>query len=120
MTKSHFLPRMAVACGLILAALPAAQAQGPSQSSGYYDMCLKAANMPKPFGEWDLKGNAKLPQYCKCFAPLYEARAMKAMQAMQANPGKAPSVEQSNKEELELRNSCRKKLDLPLSVEAKM
>lgn len=116
---TEFFKHAAVVCGLMLAALPAAQAQGAKKSMGYYDMCLMGADMPKPFGEWDLKGNAKLPQYCQCFAPLFEARATKAMQAMQSNPGKAPSLEQSNKEELDLRNSCRKKLDLPLAVEPK-
>ncbi|UUZ51125.1 hypothetical protein LP420_17250 [Massilia sp. B-10] len=47
-------------------------------------MCINAASMPKPFGEYDLKGNPKLPEYCKCFSQAFEARAMKAMTAMQA------------------------------------
>lgn len=118
MNNAHFYKRLAVACGLVLASLPAAQAQANKQSMGYYDMCLKAADIPKPFGEWDLKGNAKLSPYCKCFAPKFEARAMKAMTAMQAG-AKPPSLEQSNKEEMDLRNSCRKELGLPLAVEPK-
>jgi len=118
MTNAHFFTRLAVACGLVLASLPAAQAQANFIGMNYYDMCLQAADVPKPFGEWDLKGNAKLPQYCKCFAPKFEARAMKAMKAMQAG-AKPPSLDQSNKEEMDLRNSCRKEVGLPLAVEPK-
>lgn len=84
----------------------------------YNDMCMNAANMPKPYGEWDLKGNAKLPEYCKCFVPAFQARAMKALTEMQAG-AKPPSLAQSNKEELELRNVCRKQVGLPLAVESK-
>jgi len=116
MTTFQFLQRATIAAGLLLAALPAAQAQGKQMS--YSDMCVNAATLPKPYGEWDLKGNAKLPEYCKCFSKLFEARAMKAMTAMQAG-AKPPSLEQSNKEELELRNVCRKQTGLPLAVEAK-
>lgn len=121
MTTLNFCKRAILACGLILSMLPAAHAQGLSKDIGYSEMCVKAADMPKPYGEWDLKGNAKLKRYCGCFAPLFEARAMKAAKFMEANPGKVPpgTLEQSSKEELDMRNSCRKKLGLPLAVEPK-
>lgn len=117
MSKFNLFHRATIGFGLLLAALPAAQAQAPKQM-GYSDMCINGASMPKPFGEYDLKGNPKLPEYCKCFSQAFEARAMKAMTAMQAG-AKPPSLEQSNKEELELRNVCRKKTGLPLAVEPK-
>lgn len=114
-TRAPMIASMIAA--LTLALLPSAHAQSPSQS--YYDMCLKAVDMPAPFGESDLKGNAKLPDYCKCFAPAFAARAQKAALYMQANPGKAPpgTLEQSNAEELAMRNSCRKQVGLPAAVD---
>jgi hypothetical protein len=118
MIKFNLFPRATIVFALLLAALPAAQAQAPKKQMGYSDMCINAASMPKPFGEYDLKGNPKLPEYCKCFSQAFEARAMKAITEMQAG-AKPPSLEQSNKEELELRNVCRKKTGLPLAVEPK-
>lgn len=102
---------------LLLATLSPAHAQTPTEA--YYDMCLKAVDYPAPFGESDLKGNAKLPDYCKCFAPAFAARAEKAARYMQANPGKAPpkTVEQTNAEELAMRNTCRKQVNLPAAVD---
>jgi len=102
---------------LLLATPSPAHAQSPTEA--YYDMCLKAVDFPAPFGESDLKGNAKLPDYCKCFAPVFAARAEKAARYMQANPGKAPpgTVEQSNAEELAMRNTCRKQVGLPAAVD---
>lgn len=81
-------------------------------SASYSDMCVESANMPKPFGESDLKGNPKLQAYCSCFGPKFMARA----QAAAKNMGKAPpSAAQQEREEIELRNSCRKQLGLPLA-----
>lgn len=96
------------------------QAQTPiPQDVGGSDACMQAVDYPKPFGEWDLKGNAKLRAYCGCLTPKFRVRAEEAMKYMQANPGKAPpgTLEQSVAEELELRNSCRKQLGLPLAVD---
>lgn len=118
MTKFNVFQRATIVFGLLFAALPAAQAQSPKKQMGYADMCVNSAGMPKPFGEWDLKGNPKLPEYCKCFSAAFEVRAKKAMTEMQAG-AKPPSLEQSNKEELELRNVCRKQTGLPLAVEPK-
>jgi hypothetical protein len=112
--------RAALAGALLLVLQPAAHAAGQADgTNGYYDMCLKSVDMPKPFGESDLKGNAKLPQYCGCFAPLFMARAQKAMKYMQEHPGKAPpgTLEESNAEELALRNTCRKQVGLPLATD---
>ena len=87
------------------------------QVDAYYRMCLRSAEMPKPFGEWDLLRHAKLPKYCECFSPRFAARAMKAARFMQQNPGKEPpgSLAETNREELAMRNECRKKTGLPLA-----
>lgn len=121
-TMFHFKStvRAAFAATLLLVLQPAARAAAPSDgSNAYYDMCIKSVDMPKPFGESDLKGNAKLPQYCSCFAPLFAARAQKALKYMQENPGKAPpgTLEQSNAEELAMRNTCRKQVGLALATD---
>lgn len=118
MTKFNVFQRGTLVAGLLLAGLPAAQAQAPKKQMTYADMCVNSAGMPKPYGEWDLKGNAKLPEYCKCFSEAFEARAMKAMTEMHAGT-KPPSLEQSNKEELDMRNVCRKKTGLPAAVAPK-
>jgi hypothetical protein len=113
--------RAALGASLLIALLPAAHAQkGGLGGDTYYDMCLKAVDFPKPFGEWDLKGNAKLPAYCKCFSPLFTARAMKAAAYMQTHPGKAPpgTLAESNAEELAIRNTCRKQVGLPMAIDA--
>lgn len=111
--------RLAIAGAALLALHSAAQATSvpEQQAEAYKNMCMQAASMPKPFGEWDLKGNPKLDKYCTCFSPKFAARAMKAAQYMQQNPGKAPAgtLEESNKEELAMRNSCRKQVGLPLA-----
>jgi hypothetical protein len=119
MTTSRITTR-SIALALLIAAFPAAQAGTPSiQNAGAIDACLKAVDFPRPFGEWDLKGNAKLPAYCECFMAKFQVRAEKAMKYMQANPGKAPpgTLEETNAEELAMRNSCRKQLGLPLAVD---
>lgn len=87
-------------------------AETSSGPSSYADMCVKSADMPKPFGESDLKGNPKLQAYCSCFGPKFMARAQVAAQNMGKTPPPAAQIE---KEELEMRNSCRKQLNLPLA-----
>jgi len=106
----------AITAALMLAALPAAQAQ----SLTYQDMCRQAADMPAEFGgESDLKGNAKYPAYCDCFIEKFSARAQKAALYMQANPGKAPpgSPKEVAAQELAMRNSCRTQLGLPAAID---
>ena len=106
--------RFALALLTCAAVAPAFAGQEEMARKSYYDMCVQATSMPKPFGEWDVKGNAKLPAYCECFAQRFLERAKASM-------GKpAPSLEQSNKEELALRNACRSKTGLPAAVEPKM
>jgi hypothetical protein len=87
-------------------------AKKTSEPSSYADMCVESANMPKPFGESDLKGNPKLQAYCSCFGPKFMARAQAAAQNMGKTP---PPAAQQEKEELEMRNTCRKQLSLPLA-----
>ncbi|QNA89367.1 hypothetical protein G4G28_14385 [Massilia sp. Dwa41.01b] len=104
---------------LLVASLPSVHAQSAAtMNDSYAQMCRQSADTPKPFGEWDLKDNPKLGAYCDCFAPKFAARAMKAMAYRQANPGKAPpgTLEQSNAEELAMRNTCRKQVGLPAAV----
>lgn len=92
--------------------VPASAAGQPNGASTYADMCVQSADMPAPFGESDLKGNPKLKQYCGCFGEKFMARAMKAMQ--QRSSGNAPPAQaEIQKEELAMRNSCRKELGLP-------
>jgi len=80
----------------------------------YIDMCKNAVDLPKEYGgESDLKGNPKLHEYCSCFSKSFSERAMKALANRQA--GKAPPpLEQQLKEELNMKNTCRKQFGLPL------
>lgn len=88
-------------------------ASGPSSDSknphdAYAAMCVKAVGIPAAYGgEGDLKGNAKLPEYCKCFAGKFLERAMKP------SPGTPLSAEQSMKEEYAMRQTCRSQFNLP-------
>jgi len=112
--------RLPMAIALLLAALPAAHAQADATTTrSADDMCFQAANFPKPYGEWDLKGHAKLPAYCACFNAAFKVRAEKAAKYMQAHPGKAPpgTAEEVAAQELAMRNTCRKQLGLPVAVD---
>jgi len=114
MTKLHFGVAALLACAALAPGLSTAQDLAAAEAS-YAQMCMQAVDMPKPYGESDLKGNPKLGEYCKCFSGLFTKRAMKAAEAMQA--GKAPPpLEESNRQELALRNTCRKQTGLPLAV----
>jgi len=116
MAHISLFARAAASAALMFAMLPAAQAETIS----YQDMCIKAADMPAEYGgESDLKGNAKLPAYCKCFSDAFGARAKKAFAYMQANPGKAPpeSRQEVAAGDLAMRNSCRKQFGLPAAID---
>lgn len=120
MTKPRFLQAGAVLATLLFSLQPAAQAAAPQQAlDGYKTMCMGAVDMPKPFGEWDLKGNPKLASYCECFAGKFAERAMAEAEAMKKNGGKPPkrSLDESNKQELALRNECRQKTGLPRALD---
>ena len=84
-------------------------------SGGYIEMCKQSTLMPQPYGEWDLKGNPKLDEYCGCFATAFAARAAAAMKAREGG-AKPPPLSTSQKEELDLRNGCREKAGLPTAV----
>ncbi|MGZ5200668.1 MAG: hypothetical protein ACXWC4_12920 [Telluria sp.] len=105
--KTMFLPLLALA----LADPALALAQDRQQAAAAYkQMCVQAAAMPKPYGEYDLKGNAKLDAYCGCFGEQF------AVQAMKTDPkAKPPSPELASQRELAMRNSCRQKMGLPLA-----
>lgn len=79
----------------------------------YTEMCEKSGTkIPAPEGETDLKDSPNLKKYCLCFAEKFAARAMLPPAEVD---GKVimPSLETSLNEELAMRNSCRKKYDLP-------
>lgn len=90
---------------------PAVAQTAETYSKSYAAMCVQSVDN-KPFGEWDLKGNGKLPAYCECYAAAFTKRAMTAVQRMQANLP-PPPLEQSVKEERKMRNTCRTQLGLP-------
>ncbi len=113
-----FLARASSVVVFLLVFTPAHAQIRTDQGTDVSKSCDQGLTIPAPYGESDLKGNAKFPAYCKCFMSKFEVRAMKAAKYMQANPGKAPpgTLEQSNAEELEMRNSCRKQFGLPQVV----
>lgn len=122
MLTSSVFTRAAAAAAMLLAVLPFARAQAivvPADT--YISICEQSVQMPKPYGEWDLKGNAKLPTYCKCYSALFAARASKAATFMKANPGKQlpGNIEQTNAEERAMRVTCRKQTGLPVPSEVK-
>lgn len=123
MTRARLLQRGLAAASFILAAQAfAANAPvdpTPEQVIGAYaGKCRSLADAPKPMGEWDLKGNAKLPEYCDCYATLFFERAIKAAAYMQAHDGKPPpaTLRQVHAQENGMRNLCRKKFDMPKAV----
>lgn len=77
-------------------------------AESYAAMCTKAVRIPAAHGgEGDLKGHAKLPDYCKCFAEKFLARALKP------SAGAPASMEQTIQEEYGMRQTCRSQLGLP-------
>lgn len=127
MTPAHFLQRGLGAASLFLAAhaLAATAPADPTPEQvigAYAGKCRSLADAPKPMGEWDLKGNARLPAYCDCYATLFFERAIKAAAYMQANNGKPPpgTVKQVHAQENAMRNTCRKEFGLPTAVMPKL
>ena len=114
---SHFTHLFGAAlAGVCFFACPAAQAaSGELQgSAGYYQSCMQSVDFPRPFGEWDLKGNPLLPQYCECYVPGFVAQNTQARANLQVHGGPpTPEMIKENKvAELAVRNSCRSKLGL--------
>lgn len=113
MSHLTFLLSAALA-GVYVIAQPA-QASGALQGAGgYYQSCMQSVQFPRPFGEWDLKGNPKLAQYCECYVPLFAAQNTQARANLQVHGGPpTPEMIKENKAaELAVRNSCRKKVGL--------
>lgn len=116
MSHRTTLFRAALAGALWIALAPAHAASGGLQgASGYYQSCLQSVEFPRPFGEWDLKGNAKLPQYCECYVPLFVAQNTQARANLQAHggPPTPAMVKETKAAELAARNTCRKQVGLP-------
>lgn len=107
--KLTTLPLLAALAAVF--ALPAAEAQNRKQvTDSYKQMCVQAADMPAPFGEYDLKGNARLGDYCGCFGEAFAEHAMKV------DPkAKPPTADEATRRDLAMRNTCRKKIGLPLA-----
>lgn len=113
--------RSALICLAVIAAYGVFPAHGAGTTGSdkrqledsYAAMCVKAVKIPAAHGgEGDLKGNAKLPEYCKCFAGKFLERAMKP------SPGAPASMEQTMAEEYAMRQSCRTQFSLPLPPKA--
>jgi hypothetical protein len=95
---------------LFAVVVPAKAAGDVSAQNSYVGMCIHAAEMPVGIGESDLKGNPKLESYCQCFSEKFIDRMKKI------DPSSRPPVEQSQREEFEMRKSCRASLGLPAPV----
>jgi len=94
-----------------LASATTAQAQDKQQATeSYKQMCKQSVDMPKPFGEYDLKGNPKLDAYCGCFGQAFAEHVMKVDPT-----AKAPTADEAAKRDLAMRNGCRQKMGLPLA-----
>ena len=124
-SSAHHAIAAAIAAIALSAAPSTFASADASATSAYADFCVESAGMPKPLGEWDLKGNPKLAAYCKCFAVPFAARAAKATLAMTADQdkyvkemAKKSVVDKLTAEELGFRNTCRKQLGLPLVSDA--
>ena len=123
-TSQHIIT--AAIAAIALCAVPSAYASDDDKHlRTYADMCVKAADFPKPLGESDLKGHPKLAAYCSCFAKPFYARAVKAAEEMSADPdkyfkqtAKKSEIAKTEAEELGFRNACRKQLGLPLASSA--
>ena len=116
MSSLSIFSRAALAGVLCLALQPAQAASGSLQGAhGYYQSCLQSVQFPRPFGEWDLKGNPKLPQYCECYVPLFTAHNTASRELLKQHGGEpTPAMVKENKAtELGIRNSCRKQVGLP-------
>ena len=116
MSPVSLVLRAALATVLSLALQPAQAASVALQGAhGYYESCLQSVQFPRPFGEWDLKGNPKLPQYCECYVPLFTAHNTASRELLTQHGGEpTPAMIKENKAtELGIRNSCRKQVGLP-------
>lgn len=116
MSYSIAVLRVALTGALWLALQPAQAASGSLQGAhGYYESCIKSVEFPRPFGEWDLKGNAKLPKYCACYVPLFTAHATVSREMMARHGGAATAamIKENKASELGIRNNCRKQVGLP-------
>jgi hypothetical protein len=100
------------ALALLSAFASQAASAAPQIQDQYAEMCVKAADFPKPHGESDLKGNPKLGEYCKCFSQKFAARATEST----LHP-KFSSVEDNVKSELDMRNTCRVSMGLATKKE---
>lgn len=108
-----------LAAGLALAASALALAQSPDpqmpqMSRDQYlafehEMCMKSADAPTPYGEGDLKGNAKFGAYCDCFSGKFGDRAYKLSQGTLPKP----TLKENLATERGMRNECRAQLGLP-------
>jgi hypothetical protein len=102
----------AIAVVLSVAVLaPAQAASKDGVRAGYYDICVKTADLIKPEGGRDLKASAKPQTSCACSPQPYVERPLVAFIEAQSRKS-APLADLPKKEELASRNVCRGKTDL--------
>ena len=123
MTTPRLFQRALVALALFAGAhgMAVAQRAAPTEEQVLTALgakCRSLADAPQPYGEWDLKGNDKLPAYCECYAGLFFKRAAKVSAYMDTHNGKPPpaTLAQVHAQEMAMRQTCRKKLDLPKAI----
>ncbi len=74
----------------------------------YANMCVQMAN-DGHIGDVDLKGNPKLQPYCACFGRKFGDRAVTIKEPLKTKA----EQQQAQKEEMEMRNTCRAQQGLP-------
>ncbi len=112
----HLSNVVRAAIAAIIFTVQPVQANGALQGAGgYYQSCLQSVQFPRPFGEWDLKGNPKLPQYCECYVPLFVVHntQVRANLRIHGAPPTPEMIKENKAAELAVRNTCRAKVGLP-------
>ena len=104
----HLIAVLAFAT-LGVSATPALAAAPQEVVDAYANMCVQMANNPGHIGDVDLKGNPQLQAYCSCFGRKFGDRAVTRKELLKSKE----EQQAAQKEEMEMRNSCRSQLGLP-------
>ncbi|MBB5192272.1 hypothetical protein HNQ50_003013 [Silvimonas terrae] len=100
---------LGLAASLCVCFTSAAYAGAPQAAvDAYANMCVQMAN-DGHIGDVDLKGNPKLQTYCGCFGRKFADRAVTKTEPLKTKA----EQQQAQKEEMEMRNSCRADNGLP-------
>ena len=87
---------------------PAHAAAPQEVADAYANNCVQMAN-DGHFGDVDLKGNPKLQAYCSCFGRKFGDRAVTSAKLTTTKA----EQQAAQKEEMDMRNSCRAQQGLP-------